>query len=420
MDNEESFLSVLGQQNIESLLTPQEALKIRGKLWDLLAGRAESYTMGGSSSVRIETAQELLRSAGFVLRHALGEAEPSVIKDLLLNGAYDDLFRSGLNKLEACVAEGEALLQKALATATAVENAAYRGTLKELGVFFKRYHIHHFAHEIPCMLDYPLARPVDEALLGIDYIADYLRRLLLENDFLSRFDPQAVTLLLRSVTPDYKETLLNIYETVAANALAQTLLGGDVLSLDVTSRDRSRLLSLMGAWNDDIATIKLRAASSGLCAILNISDPAAADYLALTAEELYIRIRPVLPFRRLERVFPSLYREPEQKAPAITYIDGALMDDEKLRDLIDALTSCAEISEKLALAHRHTASLRDWAEILGICFWGEELRAVFDSFGHEELDLLNRFVREKRRKYPEWISETGWEDALTEYINTCS
>jgi hypothetical protein len=433
MENEESLLSVLSNTGIENLLMPQEALTIQAKLLDILAGRVDSYQRGGSSSVRIETAQELLRSAGFVISHGLrrsldasGQAADSqsnkdsnaiseAVKARLLGEDYDTLFRAGLKAVEALVKEGEALLKTAVGTATAVENVAYHNTLKELGVFFKRYHYHHFAHEIPCMLDYPLAHPVDEALLGIDYINEYLRRLIIENEFCGKFNPETVTALLKSIVPDYEENLLSIYEAVAANALALTLLAGDVAVLDVTDRERERLISLIGAWTEETAPTELMDLSSGLCAILDISESRAADYLERTASELYIRIKPILRYGRLEQVFPSLYREKPVKKAAVTYIDGPLMDNERLRALIDALTSCRSLSDKISLVRHHVGSLRDWAEILGICFWGDELQALFMTFSDDERDLLLRYVREKQRKYPEWISETGWEDALIDF-----
>ena len=95
--NEESFLSVLSAQQLESLLTPQDVLKIHGKLWEVLRGRAESYTQGGSSSMRVETAQELLKSAGFVIRLGLGGGDPETIKAHLLGDEFDTLFKMGVS-----------------------------------------------------------------------------------------------------------------------------------------------------------------------------------------------------------------------------------------------------------------------------------------------------------------------------------
>ncbi len=424
MEDEERLL--FAGTNLENVLSPAETLTIQAKLWDVLAKRAESYTMGGSSSVCTEAAQELLRSAAFVIRHGLArgwtmdanhsrENTPEALKARLLGDDYDTLLKSGLKAIEALVREGEALLESANKTAIAVENLAYHNTLKELGVFFKRYHYHHFAHNIPCMLDYPLACPVNEALLGIDYINEYLRRLLIENDFCSRFDAGTVTALLRSAAPDYRDNLLNIYETVAANALSLTLLGGDVKSLDVTERDIIRLYALLCTPAGSIAS-EFRSAAFVLCDVLKINGAASKNYLADTAEALGAQVSLALHTKRLVCIFPPLYREEaEEEKQVVTFIDNAPMDNEKLRALIDEITSCHHVSDKIALARQHAGSLRDWAEILGICFWGDELKALFMSFSEVELDLLLRFVREKQQKYPEWISETGWETAFTEF-----
>lgn len=425
MDSEESFLSVLSEKNLENLLTPSDVLKIQAKLWDVLANRVESFTMGGSSSVRVETAQELLKSVGFVISHGLkrvcgygvaDESEQASLRERLLNDDYDALFKTGLGEIKERVKEGEALMEAANKTAIAVDNVAYRDTLRQIGVFFKRYHYHHAAHDIPCMIDYPLALPVDETLLGIDYINEYLRRLLLENDFCGRFDTETVTALIKSVAPDYKENLLNIYEAVAANALGLTLLGGDIIQLDITDRDRAQLAALISAWPEGDAPTKLRVVSTGLCAVLDISDGAAAEYLAQTASELYVRLKPILGDKQLARIFPSLYHEKPAKKTGVTYIDSVPMDDELLRMLIDELSSCRHVSDKIALARQYVRSLRDWVELLEICFWGDELRALFLSFNEAEIDLLRRYVSGKQRQYPEWISETGWENALIEFL----
>ncbi len=426
MDSEQNFLSVLSQHNLVNLMTPAEALKIQAKLWDILAKRAESYTMGGSSSVRVETAQELLKSAGFVIRHGMnaiderhgvdGETAPETVKARLLAEEYDTLFKAGLNAIELLVKEGEALLETVVSTATAVENTAYHDTIKEIGVFFKRYHYHHFAHEIPCVIDYPLAQPVDEALLGIDYINDYLRRLIIENTFCSRFEAESIGLLLRSISPDYKHNLLNFYESVAANAIALTLCKGVVDALDITQNDTEKLIALFSPWQEKRWASELQAASSALCSALDITDSAAINYLTKTISDIRPRLQQGVETKQLHVVFPSLYRESEGKKPAVTYIDGALMDSEKLRGLIDEISACRYVADKIIIVKQNVHSMRDYFEILNICFWDEECIALFDSLSSEELKHLRLALKQKQSKSPEWTSETGWENYLIDYV----
>jgi hypothetical protein len=426
VENKEDFLSVLSEQSIENLLTPQEVLKIQGKMWNILSGRAESYTRGGSSSLRVETAQKLLKSAGFVIRHGMnavdgyngfdGDAAPETVKARLLGEDYDTLFKAGLTAIEMLVKEGETLLETAVSTATAVENRAYHDTIKELGVFFKRYHYHHFAHDIPCVIDYPLAQPVDEALLGIDYINEYLRRLLIENTFCSRFEAESIGLLLRSISPDYKETLLNLYESVAANAIALTLCKGVVYALDITQNDREKLITLFRSKQEKRWALELQAASSALCSTLDITDRESIDYLTKTISDIQPRLQQSIKTKRLDIVFPSLYRESKVKKPVVTYVDGALMDAEKLRVLIDEISTCRYVSDKIILVKQNVHSLRDYFEILNICFWDEECIALFDSLSDEELRQLRLAIKQKQSKSPEWTSETGWENYLIDYI----
>ena len=424
-NNTDNLLSVLSDQSLELRLTSAETLRVQGKLWELLTNRAESYTMGGSSSVRVEKAQELLKSAWFVLRHSIDSSEsrsrdgaepaPGVLRANLLDGDYDALFNTGLKAVEALVGEGRALLETAVRTAVRTGNGAYRETLRELGIFFKRYHPHHFAHDIPCMLDYPLAHPVDEALQGIDYINEFLRRLILENNFVGRFAPETVRLLLKSASPDYQDDLLSLYETVAANALGLTLLGGDIASLDITDGDRQRLRLLIAAWTDETAPLKLRAAAAGLCAILGLDGEPAGEYLAGSAAALYTRLKPALATGRLDRVFPSLYRAKPAPAQKDAYVDNPPMDDERLRALIDEITSCRNLSDKIVLVQRTVFSLRDLGELLGICFWDDEQDALFDVLGDDALAMLRHFVARRRSTYPDWFSETGWEERLDGY-----
>ncbi|MEL4107092.1 DUF6179 domain-containing protein [Oscillospiraceae bacterium WX1] len=414
--SEENPLAVLTNIGMISQLTPAERLAVQKKLWDTLAQRAVSYTMGGSATVRAETAQELLKGVCYVLRHGIDpNTGPGGLKQQLVGGDFDALFKAGLADIEEKVAHGKTLLQHALMTVPAIENMALHDSLRELGVFFKRYHYHHFAHEIPCMIDYPLAHPADEALGGIDYINEYLRRLLIENDFVGRFDARTVTALLKSISPFYKADLLNIYEAVSSSALAGTLIKGDVRALDIAERDRGTIFALFHAWKGSEAPEKLRAAAAALCVELAIGDDAVLLYLSQSAEGLWPRVEKLKTAEQLRIIFPPLYRENGEPKPTVTYIDGVCMDDEMLRALIDSIADCRNVSEKIALAREKLFSLRDWAEVLNICFWGNECHTLFDALSADALEHLWQFAVYRKTQAPNWRSETGWERLLDEY-----
>lgn len=411
----DNFLSVLSGNSDISSLTDEDSLSIQNKLWELLGKRVENFTMGDSSSVRVETARELLTSICYTIGLNFESGVPlNTVRARLTDEDLNELLKTGVEKVKLKVSAGEALLKKAVVSAPAVEIDAYRQTLTEIGSFFKRYHYHHFAHEIPCIIDYPLAHPVSETLLGVDYICAYLRCVIIENDFCGRFDVSAVVLLLKSVCPDYKENLLNIYETAAFSAIALALINGDIHSLEIKESDREKLYQSICTYQEDEMRSKLETAVSALCADLDISDPDAKEYLRETAAALYARLKAVSELKQLEVIFPPPYVERAVKNTAVTYIDSAPMDDEKLRVLIDEITSCRYVTDKITLLKQNAKSLRDYVEILNICFWDDECDALYQTLDEAEIELLLRYIRQKQKRRPEWRSETGWEKGLIE------
>ena len=84
------------------------------------------------------------------------------------------------------------LWREVVATMPPIPSIALHDTIAAIGDFPRSYDFRSMAHEIPVMFDYPLCHPVPETLLGVDYINEYLRRLLIEADFLDRFDARGV------------------------------------------------------------------------------------------------------------------------------------------------------------------------------------------------------------------------------------
>ena len=111
-------------------------------------------------------------------------------------------------------------------------------TLKSIGRSFDLYDPILSAHVVPCDIDYQLALPVPDSLLGIDYVHEYLRRLSIENSLLVRIEPGALTSLLDSWMPDWRDLVANLYEPVAYALLQSALMANaaDVVCPDGSSR----------------------------------------------------------------------------------------------------------------------------------------------------------------------------------------
>lgn len=413
--NSGNYLSLISEYGVQQgVLTEEELKNIQGRLWILLGNRTECFTMGDSSSVPIETAQELLKSICFSINLYLKSQGGSIY--LLKNEDMEILLKLGWAKIEAEIETGKELLSKAKANALQIENISYNETLQGIGVFFKKYDYRFFAHEIPGDIDYQLCFAVNEELQGIEYINEYLYRLIIENEFCRRFDTEKIIKLLKSYCIDYKELLINIYEPIVTNAIGLSLIDGDVASLDINDFDRNRLICLFCSWPKEEAQEKLILASEKLCNLLKISDSAEKEYIKAAAENLLPRIEAVLPTNQLDGIFLSFSKLEQTNESEIQFVDGNMMDDEELRKLIDEINSCRYITDKIFIFKQQIHSLRDCIEILNTCFWDNECIELYNALDKTELAVLLKYIIEKKNESPDWCSETGWEKQLIKYI----
>lgn len=303
MDNLDIF-SFSDGALMDASLSEADACSIQAGLWKLLAVRCARYTMDDSSSVPVETAQELLRSICFTLDLWLKKngASPGILAHADLN----ELLRSGIRIIEEKLDVCRGLWNAARLTAPDIDNISYHDTLLGMGSFFRRYDYRFFAHQVPCDIDYQLCLPVPDTLLGVEYIGEYLQHILIENHFLRRFDKNTVISLLKCSCPDYRGLLINLYEPAAANALGLILIGADPFSLDVTAAYQASLAALLKPLSEEKLSSSLSSAAARLCRALDLSDAAAQDYLKQTAFELAPRVAAALPSGDLGGIFRSI------------------------------------------------------------------------------------------------------------------
>ncbi len=282
--------------------TPEDIERVQAALYKLLTSRTARFTMGDSSSVPVETAENLFRSVCFSIGLYLQNTGNIAA---LRTDDYDALLKRAWETLESEIARGKLLLRQALITAPDVKSRAYGDTLRSIGGFFKRYDYRFLAHEIPASIDYPLCHAVSEEALGISYINAYLERLNIENDFCGHFSASLMHRLLTSVSPDYGELLINLYEPVAVNAVARALLGLDVLPLDVTEDNRAQLAALLSEAPVDTINMLLTKATENICQQLAIASKTHRQYLLQTALNLTPRIQATE--GKYSYLFPTLF-----------------------------------------------------------------------------------------------------------------
>ena len=133
-------------------------------------------------------------------------------------------FDRGVERIKHKAEQTRALWSQVHASVPRPTSRSMLDTLKSIGQSFDLYDPVLSAHVVPCDIDYQLALPVPDSLLGIDYVHEYLRRLSIENSLLVRVEPEALTSLLDSWMPDWRDLVANLYEPVACALLKSALM----------------------------------------------------------------------------------------------------------------------------------------------------------------------------------------------------
>ena len=130
MDHNNLYLDILREDNLENLNENHREIVVL-KLWELLGKVTERYTMGDSSSVPEEVAEELLRSICFLLKRELGDLKTSV--QLLESGDLEKILKSAWINIEKDIAKGKELLEAVIDSSIVIDNISYIYTIAERG-----------------------------------------------------------------------------------------------------------------------------------------------------------------------------------------------------------------------------------------------------------------------------------------------
>ncbi len=303
--------SQLSAQNPENLmpafcgapLSAEEQAAFEAKLWPLLARQASLFTMGESTSLPEEAAESLLASVCFTL----GADTPAHLRALTACPDLEAALDAGRARLAARTRYGKALWQVLCRRLPPVTSEAMLDSLRGIGDFFRLYDIRYSAHRVavPILIDYPLACPVDEALQGIDYINEWLRRFALESSLLHLYPADALSALLDAAAPGWKTLPISLYEPAAANALGRALAGQPPDCLTITPALRAALAARLEALPRPAARAALEEAAAQLCRIPALHSGAQRRYLTAEAHALSPRIAAALPGGHLGGVFVS-------------------------------------------------------------------------------------------------------------------
>lgn len=364
-----------------------------GELALLFKKRMSIFTGGDSTSVPMETAEQILLSIRYCLNgyRKMSLAQGPDKNMLLPKESVETCFQKGLKIEEGNIQAAKALLACLQSSMLTTANIAYRDTLLHgIPLFFQQYDVQFAAHLDGGSIDYPLAAPVTE-LSGIEAMLEYLTRLQIEADFIGSFTSEAIEALLRAYSAEYEALLVNIFELVMHNALGLQMLGKAYDTLCLTQPDAALLNSKLSRLTDKEMQATVRSSLTEVLQGMQLTDAQHVRYYEAGALSFCAQLRQRLTFGTLEGLFVCMR---SSAPPQTEFLDGPMMPDEELREIISELSACRYTSDKLAMLQRCIHSVADLTEVLAECFDKEEYDQVFFLLHPAERQLLSDRIQE--------------------------
>ncbi|MEG6523566.1 DUF6179 domain-containing protein [Desulfotomaculum sp. 1211_IL3151] len=384
------FASLLQEAYACGLLFASDIERIQLQCFGFLAKKTEKYNGGDSSSIRVEIAENIMKSnlytMGLYLK-TLPNADCAVSE--LKTSNVVEIYQRGRKIIDDKLQVAMKFYRLAQNNKLITINYTYNATLDDngIGAFFKAYDPDYAAHEIPASIDYQLCNPITD-LAGVEFIEKYLANLFLENEFCTNFAPEDINGLLYGYDEGYQDLLINIFEHVFTGALGCWLAQRNVVKLNIPV-DQIEVMYNGLARNIHSLDLILSKASEGVLAELNITNPALQRYLAKNLPKIKTNITHAIETNNLDKVFVPLVN-PNLK-PKIEFSPEVKMDDAEYRKLINELLSCRYASDKLILIKEQVKSFDDLEDVLfDAQLSQEEIILIFKILEDVEIALLIR------------------------------
>ena len=289
------------EQLMNGPLTAAEQAEVRGRLYALLTEQARRYTLGESTSVPVELAEELLMSLCLTL--GLSPEDPQRARELLALDWNRELER-GREELRDCAERGKRLWETACVQVFAEDSVALADTLRSFGRYWQQYDLRYFAHHVPGDVDYPLFVPAPEDRMGPVYAERWLGQLLLEQRFLNRLGVSWCRRVLRAAAgPEYRWVPMNLFAPPASAAIGRLLL--DLPPEPLEPGDGSRLARRLAALSQSERRQRLELAGEALCRWLGLTLPPERALIRRLTADIAPRLEAALPAGDLTGVFPE-------------------------------------------------------------------------------------------------------------------
>lgn len=368
-------------------------------LIQIVSERVRKYTSNESTSVTYQTARQLMGSVIYCMQanneeFCMQEDEESSTNTLIeKNISAKNAFKIGLANKKSKIESAKKLYKTIQHSFCYYQNECYQDTIiLGIPVFFERYDVEFDATNHILTLDYPLLKEIRK-MQGIDLIYEYLYRTLLEQKFLSRFPQENVINILIGYHPNMEELIINICKLVLNNAIGCMMVGKSMEELVLDEKDRNEIkmivqsLSLLQMKDLLLQWLK-KLIDKEFDKDINLF-----NYLKYGIKDFAYELKNGIDHNCLDKLF--LERREEDTKDELVFEENLSMEDEELRTIIDQMSELISVEEKIELLKTNTRSLADLKELLAECFYGKEVNQVFDLLSREEINILQKEIKQK-------------------------
>jgi len=391
LSGEEYFASVVKEAYNCGLLGDSDIERLQMECIRFLAYKCERYNSGDSSSVRVEIAENIMKSnlytIGLYLK-MLPDVDNTV--NALKSEKIEEMYRKGRKLIEARLETAKQLYRLVRSNSLNTPCYTYNATLSDNGIgnFFKLYNPDYGAHETVASIDYQLCNPVVN-LAGIEFIQKYLFSLYMENEFCKYFSAEDIHRLLSGYDMGYKDLLLNIFEHVLTGAVACILAKRSVTKLYYSEDDIRLMQHKLSVLDEQQIASEVRNAAEKVQEELHIAKPSLRSYIAKCLPKITAAIINAVRIGTLDKTFPVPV-DPDMK-PRIEFLSGRKMEDEDYRNFIYEVLSCRYSADKLAIINEKIKSFGDFEDmLLDARLTRKEMTAALRILGDVELAALSK------------------------------
>lgn len=392
LDQNQYFASLMKAGAQKELLDPSLLKSIPIDFMEIFKDVMRMYTKGESSTLKVETAEGLMKSIVysldlFLMKFLHPEDAIAHLKSCNMNTLYKEAMDYTKDYFESTKQLYKAIEDKRVF----IPNVVYTETFTEaIPNFFLDYDLIFSAQETSCDIDYPLTFDVG-SVRGITYIKKYLEAFELENEFCLKFDPQNIITLLQTYGKsnglNYNQSPINLFELVIHNVIFLTLLEKGYQNLFITAIEYDIIEEKLNRLNKiEIKNLIINTLNR-LINNLDITNFNLIDLLHRYADDMIGRLLNALEHGNFTNM---IVLEPVSHAKVRTVLElGDKMDNKAFRLVYKKIMNCSTVDDKVTLLTKYTHSLDDFLDLLKAdCFYEKEYDFVFEILGNLELSTL--------------------------------